>query len=373
MEKNLLIVDDEIEILSWLEEMFRYEYERDIGVYVASSAMEAIELLNHLPFDVVLTDIHMPQMDGITMFHKIKKNWPNCKTVFLTGYHNFDDLYSILQLKDVRYILKSEPDEVIRQAVEEAFCDIEKEFEAEQLKLEREKTLEKLWIAGLAKMTDEKCGHVNMIPMLREYLALGKQGKSLQLIEGFREETKEASKHDFYATEIYYSIATILLQYINETHIYEKMAFRVALFKLMRLDEHGGWKEAFDYLVQVLTAIFEVEKDKQDNLSKRALGRVIAYINEHLADDISLQTLAEIGGFNPSYLSRLFKQVSNQTVSEYTANMRMEKAKMLLSETSMKIQEISEAVGYYSSQSFARAFRSDTGLSPIEYREAQKK
>ena len=373
MEQNLLIVDDEREILSWLEEMFRYEYQRDIGVYVASSALEAIELLDHLPFDVVLTDIHMPQMDGITMFHKIKKNWPNCKTVFLTGYHNFDDVYSILKHKDVRYILKSEPDEVIQQAVEEAFCDIEQEFEAQQLKQDREKALENLWMAGLSKMTDEKCGHVNMIPMLREYLTLGKQTESLELVESFQKKTKGASKHDFYATEIYYSIATLLLQYINEAHIYEKMAFQVALFKLMRVDEHNGWIEAFDYLKQVLISIFEVEKDKQNNLSKRALSRVIEYINEHLADDISLQTLAEIGGFNPSYLSRLFKQICNQTISEYTTNMRMEKAKKLLSETNMKIQDISESVGYYASQSFARAFRSDTGLSPIEYREAQKK
>ena len=46
MEQNLLIVDDEREILSWLEEMFRYEYQREIGVYVASSALEAIELLD---------------------------------------------------------------------------------------------------------------------------------------------------------------------------------------------------------------------------------------------------------------------------------------------------------------------------------------
>lgn len=167
----------------------------------------------------------MPQMGWVTMFHKIKENWPNCKTVFLTGYHNFDDVYSILKHKDVRYILKSEPDEVIQQAVEEAFCDIEQEFETQQLKQDREKALENLWMAGLSKLTDEKCGHVNMIPMLREYLALGKRTESLELVEGFKEETKDASKHDFYATEIYYSIATLLLQYINESHIYEKMAF----------------------------------------------------------------------------------------------------------------------------------------------------
>ena len=70
MERNLLIVDDELEIVSWLEEMFRYDFDREIGVYTARSGKAALELLNRVRFDVVLTDIHMPQMDGITLFHR---------------------------------------------------------------------------------------------------------------------------------------------------------------------------------------------------------------------------------------------------------------------------------------------------------------
>ncbi|WP_262748753.1 response regulator transcription factor, partial [Enterobacter sichuanensis] len=93
MNQNLLIVDDEIEILVWLVEIFRYEFDLEIGLYTANSALEALELLTNVKFDVVLTDIRMPGMDGITLFQKIKKNWPRCKTIFLTGYGNFDDMY----------------------------------------------------------------------------------------------------------------------------------------------------------------------------------------------------------------------------------------------------------------------------------------
>lgn len=128
MEQNLLIVDDESEILEWLQEMFLYDYEREIGVYTAKSGVEAIELLKHVKFDVVLTDIHMPQMNGITLFHKIKENWPRCRTVFLTGYENFEDVYQVFRHRDVQYVLKSERDEVIKNAVENAFLDIEKEI-----------------------------------------------------------------------------------------------------------------------------------------------------------------------------------------------------------------------------------------------------
>ena len=120
MNRNLLIVDDEREILSWLEELFLYEFDREIGVFVANSAPEALELLNCVKFDVVLTDIRMPAMDGIALFGHIKENWPRCRVVFLTGYRDFDNMYELFRHKNIRYILKSEKDEVIQDTVRQA-------------------------------------------------------------------------------------------------------------------------------------------------------------------------------------------------------------------------------------------------------------
>ena len=77
---NLLIVDDEIEILTWLEELFRYSFDVEADVYTATSAYKALELLDQINFDVVLTDIKMPGLNGIGLFQKIKSNWPKCKT-----------------------------------------------------------------------------------------------------------------------------------------------------------------------------------------------------------------------------------------------------------------------------------------------------
>ena len=76
---SLLIVDDEVEILEWLEELFRYEAGMDIDVYTVTSAFEALELLNKIRFEVVLSDIKMPGMDGIRLHSEIKKNWPSCQ------------------------------------------------------------------------------------------------------------------------------------------------------------------------------------------------------------------------------------------------------------------------------------------------------
>lgn len=148
MNQNLLIVDDEYEILLGLEEMFRYEFDLEVDVYTANSAYEALELLDRVRFDVVLTDIKMPGMDGITLFERIKENWPRCKTVFLTGYRNFDDMYRVINDRDVRYVLKSEEDEAIMGAVKELLEQGQKELEQEKLQEKQKQLLEKaeFWI-----------------------------------------------------------------------------------------------------------------------------------------------------------------------------------------------------------------------------------
>ena len=80
-----MIVDDELEILEWLKELFCYDCDRKLDVYGANSGKKALQLLNEVSFDVVLTDIKMPGMDGVALFRKIKENWPKCKVIFLTG------------------------------------------------------------------------------------------------------------------------------------------------------------------------------------------------------------------------------------------------------------------------------------------------
>lgn len=133
MHQNLLIIDDEYDILRWLEELFKFNFEMEIGVYTAQNAVEALELLDSVKFDVVLTDIRMPGMDGITLHEKIRDNWPKCKTIFLTGFRNFDDIYKVVQNKDVRFILKSEEDDVITGVVREVLQELIQELEQEKL------------------------------------------------------------------------------------------------------------------------------------------------------------------------------------------------------------------------------------------------
>ncbi|MBQ4452145.1 MAG: response regulator [Clostridia bacterium] len=541
MNRNLLIVDDEAEILEWLEELFTYSFDRDISVYTAKSAIEALSKLNSIRFDVVLTDIKMPGMDGITLFEHIKQNWPKCKTVFLTGYRNFDDLYRVMNHRDVRYILKTEGDEVIKSAVRESIDLLERELEEARQRVDENQRIEKarLWMrrdlmdqvfAGIipedigsrmARMGIELDPDRNVYPYLlridtaketnavpepalqMEYLIsairdnqpsaiklyihmLDKQFAAMlvQSVNGverdddtvgavaegmleyaqedYRSETgrtfsaiayptevtlpdlaqitpvmrmymnhyvagahemiykPEASEqhgenmtsiqpagqieslfnllearkesdymellhtclkqllkyddmHNPQALELYYTIAVRLLQFINENRLNEQLSYKVELYKLTDVNGHEGWSQAAQYLSDISRAIFELMDEGESNLSNRLLSRVTEYIDKHLDGDLTLTQLARVGGFNASYLSRLFKQVTGQGLSEYILQKRLTLAKELLSDTNDRIQDIASKTGYLSAHSFTRVFRTECGISPTEWRAKEQK
>ncbi|QOS77117.1 response regulator [Paenibacillus sp. JNUCC31] len=94
-----------------------------------------------------------------------------------------------------------------------------------------------------------------------------------------------------------------------------------------------------------------------------------AYIDTHYGDgDLSLSTLATKFHFNPSYFCMLFKTHSHMTVHQYIAHTRMKAAAGLLLQTSQKVYQIAESVGYKDAKYFIRLFRKEFGTSPEEYR-----
>jgi two-component system response regulator YesN len=78
--------------------------------------------------------------------------------------------------------------------------------------------------------------------------------------------------------------------------------------------------------------------------------------------------LAEMSFFNPSYLSRLFKQATGQNLTDYIAALRIERAKAMLAGHG-RISDISAALGYESQHYFSRFFKKYTGFTPQDYRE----
>jgi two-component system response regulator YesN len=111
-----------------------------------------------------------------------------------------------------------------------------------------------------------------------------------------------------------------------------------------------------------------VDKD-MNQFTNKSIDKILQYINDNISEDLSLVRLSELVYFNPSYLSRLFKQVVGDNLSDYICKAKIRKAKQLLESPDTKIHEVASAMGYYSTTNFARFFKKLTNMTPQEYRD----
>jgi AraC family transcriptional regulator len=95
---------------------------------------------------------------------------------------------------------------------------------------------------------------------------------------------------------------------------------------------------------------------------------VVAYIEEHLAEAISLATLAQLARLSPYHFSRAFKQSFGRPPHRYHTSRRIEHAKALLAKPAQSVTEIGLTMGFSEASSFTAAFRRETGLTPSSYR-----
>jgi two-component system response regulator YesN len=121
---RVLIVDNEPIIVDGLFDLFCEAEELELDVLKAYSAADAIQQLNRHVVDIIFADIHMPGMNGIELQQKVKESWPRCKVIFLTGFNEFTYVQAAMRNGGMDYILKSESDERILQALKTAIASI---------------------------------------------------------------------------------------------------------------------------------------------------------------------------------------------------------------------------------------------------------
>lgn len=80
---SLLLVDDDQFVLNSLKRVLR---KRSFRVHTALDGAGALRLLREHPVDLVISDSHMPNMDGATLFAQVQEHWPDCVRILLTGY-----------------------------------------------------------------------------------------------------------------------------------------------------------------------------------------------------------------------------------------------------------------------------------------------
>jgi AraC-like DNA-binding protein len=159
---------------------------------------------------------------------------------------------------------------------------------------------------------------------------------------------------------------------------FEDNALMQTALKLATLIESGGtdqglYLEALGVvlaheLMKINTGGNHAEAQCNGGLAAWQRRKAVAYIEEHLAEPISLEALARLVGLSACYFCRAFRQSLGMPPQRYQLSQRIERAKTLLAKRAASVTDVSLTVGYNDTSAFCTAFRRLTGLTPSTYR-----
>lgn len=137
-----------------------------------------------------------------------------------------------------------------------------------------------------------------------------------------------------------------------------------------RLGQYETYGEMCDGVYDMLQLLYNRIGDNPAGKEQTLIARVVQYIEEHYADDISLESVASVAFMNPYYFSSFFKKQMKRNFKQYVTDLRMEHALSLLKNTDLMVYEIAEKVGYKNARHFSDMFKKQTGKLPQEYKNA---
>ncbi|WP_425501880.1 AraC family transcriptional regulator [Paraliobacillus salinarum] len=189
-----------------------------------------------------------------------------------------------------------------------------------------------------------------------EYIALGIEGLSFSLPD------EEESQMGLFT---YHGDQKDILFYLNKL-----------LHEIKQNDD--DYEIVCQNIIEIL--IIKLRRDKKFTLTKtetknlnRSVSLIQHYLNQNYREDISLDSLAEIGHINKFYLAHTFKKDIGVSPIEYLQKVRVREAKLLLETTNYSIASIAEIVGFSSQSFFTQSFKRFTDQTPSKYRKEVKK
>lgn len=182
------------------------------------------------------------------------------------------------------------------------------------------------------------------------------------------------------AYNLYYALAIQLNAYLEKKEL-QGLAYREKVIlpdseqfaalreRLFYPPVNGKWEEKFLDLRRLGVGALMAEERIKSKISRNTVEELKKFIQEHISEDISLTRLSEATGYNTSYLSRIFRMQTGETLTEYIGKQKLEKIQELMKDKRLNISDIAEKTGFESRTYFNRFMKKWTGMSPKTYRQ----
>lgn len=153
-----------------------------------------------------------------------------------------------------------------------------------------------------------------------------------------------------------------------EANVPYKKAMDVTNTYIDNVENLQNINDIYDLTKEALISITNIIAKSLKNSYSKYVNNVMNYIEQHYAEKISLNILAEYTSLSPYYLSKQIKKETGLNLLDNINNVRVEKSRDLLLNTNMSILDVAQKVGYNYQNHFAANFKKFTGLSPNEFR-----
>lgn len=379
---KMIIADDEIFVLEHMSNILHWE---DYNIEVVGLYTDGKQVINHLksqPADIIISDIKMPFCDGLTIAEYCFEKNLDTDIILISAFREFEYARSAIKYGVSSYITKPYTSETIEEAINNVI---------------RKKTLPSDIISSFSSnieyqsvFSDIFCGNIsseNDIKHAVTHLNISDNGGKILNFEILNFENY--INNDWKYGEIRFFNAISTLAFLKtDTSCFSIIRAKSNSFLLLALsDDEKEINEYIGKLTTSLKAILNVDcrVDSAENFSslKELIGysssasffdndflqKINTFIAENYTKDITLDEAASALCLNKTYFCALYKKYTNETFIETLKRMRLEKAKDLLVNSTVKVSLIYELVGYKSKPYFYKLLKEQFGITPIEYRQ----
>lgn len=394
MAYKVMLVDDEMLVRLGVKSLIQWEEHGFQFMGDAPDGAKALELMADGPPDILLTDIVMPNMNGLELIEKVKERYPGTLIIVLSSHNEFDYVRKAMKLGVEDYLLKTslKPAELLQLLID-ASGKLQrnqmKSLEQEQSKAasnEAADSLNRQLQLALSKETSDNGWLGKELPPSSYLLLLTIRGiregvpqhSASRLLEHLVQSELQGILHAGPVQTEKDRLAAILTLPDGGS---DKRQARItnlenASSSLLGISLSGyisepisRWGEAMERMNELKKAVGEREQSAMaKEASRDDIKQLIRYMDEHFASNLSLRSAARMVNMSEAYLSTVFKKETGTNFIDWLNMLRIEKAASLLIETDMPGYLISERVGYENSNYFGRIFKKMKGVSPQKYR-----
>lgn len=381
---SIIIVDDEDFITTSLSKYIS-KHHPDFNVKgTFTDAESALTYLQSATVDVIITDILMPQMDGLEMIKRVRKLLPEVSILIISGYSEFEYAQKACVYNVQNYLLKPIDYQELSDNLELISKQLlktqeENIYEEEDIQLffidllsrmitGKKELYNRLHKTSLAENADNYKGRLISITLDNSVSKQWKYGidtLSTALLNIIRMHLPEYESYYLYRHHMCFFFIILSQDSIPS---FPANKFAECIKQMLQCSCNIKTAATF-YKIEALLSSPDISKPSYDRErdNNTLIQHAINYIQHHYADNLSREDVANIVYLDSAYFSRLFKQITGTSFINYLTTVRMKKAAELL-ETQMNINDIASAVGYLHRNRFITNFRQYSGYTPTEYR-----